>query len=232
MASALVEASVLGGPAACEKYGVTGRTLRRWQVRATNDPRLRRLYEAKMSRVDADIADSLTTRSALVVVRGRGPGARTKGVSKQAVRELADAASAEIVAVADLCGLPQVKSVERGHALPSGLRVSLLVAHRDGTYTVCEVLPAGSRELARPLGHLLFCYESLRMAYRLPASSVRLCVLSGGDAPPLWNRVAANVNVAVGFYNIDAAVRERLSTQNVLTSESAAAAPGSPAKEV
>jgi transposase-like protein len=216
MAQALVEDSVLGGPAVCEKYGVNQRTLERWRARLRNDALLRRLYDERMSRVDAEFADSLTTRPALVVVRRDESGRRAKGANGRAARELADAAAHEIVSVAALAGLPEAKSVERSHALPSGRRVSLLVAHRDGSYTVCEVAPEATHDPARMLGHLLFCFEDVRMNYRLPAAAVRLCVLADHDAPPVWNRVLANVKVEVGFYNILGVVRGRLLSQNVL----------------
>ena len=226
-AQALVEASIVGDVVTAEKYKVTERTLRNWRRWVKTDPELHRLYEEKMSRVDAEFADSLTTRSALVVVRGQGsPDPRGRGEHKQMARELADAAAAEIVAVAARCGLPEVKSAERGHALPAGRRISLFIVHRDATVSVCEVLPAEAHEHARSLGHLLFCYEQTRQHYRLPASSVRLCVLSDGDAPPLWNRVVANLKVEIRFYNIADVVRARLA-QNVLASEVTPAA-GSP----
>ena len=216
MATVLVENSILGGSAACKKYRLSACTLWRWRSRLKADPELRRLFEQKMAGVGAEFADSLTTLSPLVVVRSDG----RKGSNPRGVSRLADAAAAEIVSVAALAGLPEVKSVERGHMLPTGRRVSLFIAHRDATVTVCEVL-AGSYEYDRPLGHLLFNYESVRMHYRLPASSVRLCVLADHDAPPLWRRVAANLKVEVGFYNIAEDVRARLSTQNVLTPEGA-----------
>jgi hypothetical protein len=227
-AQALVEASILGDLAVCEKYGYSDRSLRNWRRWLNTTPRLRQLYEAKMSRVGGEFSDSLTTRSAVVAVRRQGSDRRTKHMHRRMAHELADAAAAEIVAVAAACGLPEVKSAERSHTLPSGRVVSLLVSHRDGTYTVCEVLSEASRyEDYRVLGHLLFCYESLRMYYRVPASSIRLRVLADHGARPLWNRVVANVGVEVGFYNILDVVRGQLS-QNVLTSEVAQAA-GAPA---
>jgi hypothetical protein len=216
MASALVEDSILGGPAVCGKYKVTQRTLERWRARLRNDPLLRRLYDKRMSRVGAEFADSLTTRPALVVVRRDESGRRVKGANRRAARELADAAAAEIVAVAARCSLPEVRSAEHGHTLPSGRRVGLLVAHRDGSYTVCEVAPAATHDPVRMLGHLLFCFEDVRMHYRLPAAAVRLCVLADHDAPPICNRALANVKVEAGFYNIAEVVRGRLSSQNVL----------------
>jgi hypothetical protein len=221
-AQALLEASILGDLAACEKYKVSDRSLRNWRRWLNTMPRLRQLYEVKISRVGAEFTDSLTTRSAFVAVRRQSSDGRTKRLHKRMARELADAAAAEIVAVAAACGLPEVRSAERSHVLPSGLVVSLLVSHRDGSYTVCEVLSEASRhEDYRVLGHLLFCYESVRMQYRVGASSLRLRVLADYDARPLWNRVVANVGVEVGFFNILDVMRGRLS-QNVLTSEPAA----------
>jgi hypothetical protein len=220
MAQALVEDSILGGPAVCAKFRTSQRTLERWRGFLRTDPQLRRLYELKMARVDGEFSDSLTTRPVLAIRRDAS-SRRAAGANRQAACELADAAAHEIAAVAALAGLPEVKSVERSHALPSGRRVSLLVAHRDGSYTVCEVMAAVSHEYARLLGHLLYCFEDVRMGYRLTASSVRLCVLSDCDAPPLWNRVVANIKVGVGFYNILDAVRGRLLPQNVLTPEGA-----------
>ena len=41
------------------------------------------------------------------------------------------------------------------------------------------------------------------------------------ERPPLRRRVAANLNVEVGFYNVAEVVRARLSAQNVLTPEGA-----------
>lgn len=224
-AQALAEAAIIGDLATSEKYKVTDRTLRNWRRRVKTDPELRRLYEEKMSRVGAEFADSLTTRSPLVVVRRQAsPDRRVKGGRRRRAVELADAAAAEIVAVAVRCGLPEVKSAERCHALPSGPVIPLLISHRDGGYTVCDVLASSAPSGAAPLlGHLLFCFESMRMHYRLPASSLRLCVLADHDARPLWNRVLANVKVEVGFYNVLDVVRDRLSPQNVLTSEPAAA---------
>jgi hypothetical protein len=225
----LVEASILGDLAACKKYGVSDRSLRNWRSWLKTMPRLRQLYEAKMSRVGAEFSDSLTTRSAFVVDRrqsqSRRAGSTAGRPDTRATPRLADAAAAEIAAIAAACGLPEVRSAERSHALHSGLVVSLFVAHRDATYTVCEVLSEASRqEDYRVLGHLLFCYESVRMHYRVPASSIRLRVLADFAARPLWNRVVANLGVEVGFVNILDVVRGRLSSQNVLASEVAQAA--------
>jgi hypothetical protein len=216
-AQALVEASILGDIAACEKFKITDRSLRNWRRRLRTTPSLRRLYEAKLSRVEADFSDSLTTRPALVVFRGRRPKAAPDAALRgRTARELADAAAAEVVAVAALCGLPEVRSAERGHVLPSGRTVSLFVSHRDGSYTVCEVLAGrSSYDSDRALGHLLFCFESVRMHYRVPASSIRLRVLADHDASPLWNRVVAGVGVEVRFYNILDLVRARLSSRAV-----------------
>jgi hypothetical protein len=210
-AQALVEASILGDTAACEKYGVTDRTLRNCRRRLSDMPRLRRLYEAKLSRVEAEFSDSLTTRPAVVAFRGRGPRAAPW---RQKSRELADAAAAEIVAVAAHCGLPEVRAAERGHVLPSGRTISLFVAHRDGSYAICECL-AGPSSYAndRVLGHLLFSFESVRMHYRVPAPSIRLRVLADRDASPLWNRVVANVGVEIRFCNVLDVVRARLSSR-------------------
>jgi hypothetical protein len=79
---------------------------------------------------------------------------------------------------------------------------------------------------AQILGHLLFCYEVVRAAYRVPASDIRLLVLADYDATPLWHRAAAHLDVPVGFYNILGVVRGRLSSQNVLGIEQAQSAAG------
>ena len=72
-------------------------------------------------------------------------------------------------------------------------------------------------ELLTQLVELLAVGRGVR--YRLPASSVRLCVLSDDAAPPAWNHVVANLKVKVGFYNIADVVRGHLASQNVLASE-------------
>lgn len=220
-AQALVEAAVVGDLAACEKFNASDRTLRDWRQRLKTTPRLRQLYEEKMSRVPAEFSDSLTTRSAVVAVRRQGPDRRVGSVrGPTAARRFADAAAAEVVAVAAACGLPEVKSAERNHYLPSGHIVRLLISHRDGSYSVCEVLTeASASDQPRVLGHLLFCFEALRMHYRVPGSAIRLCVLTDHDAPPLWNRVLANIKVEVGFYNIVKVVRARLLGQEVSPDE-------------
>lgn len=229
-ATALAEASILGDIAVCRKYRITDRALRNWRTWLKRRPELRQLYEQKRSLFDSELADDLTARCAdapLVIVK-RDEASATEG-GNCSVSQLTLAAAAEIDAVAARCGLPAVKAVEHSHKLPSGRRVALLISHRDGTYSFCAVLTAHagmrhSTEEPRALGHLLFCYEVARAAYRAASSSVRLLVLADYDVSSLWCRAVAHVGVQIGFFNVLDVVRDRLASQNVLTSEVAQAA--------
>lgn len=118
--------------------------------------------------------------------------------------ELLDAAAAEIVAVAALAGWPEVRRLERGRTLPGGRRVGLRIQLKDGSVMLCEALTASAPDPAPVLGALLFAYESLRAGSRIP---VRLCVLAECDAPPLWSRVVAHLDVEVIFCNIAEVMR-------------------------
>lgn len=230
-ATALAEASILGDVAVRRKYRITERTLRYWRTWLKTRPELRQLYEQKRRLFGSELADDLTARCAgepVVIVKGFGPHRAPLG--GYTLRDLAHAAAAEVDAVAARCGLPPVKAVEQSHKLPSGRRVPLLISHRDRTYSFCAVLAADeemrhSSEEPRALGHLLYCYEVARTAYRASSSGIRLLALADYDATALWCRAVAHVDVQIGFYNILDVVRGRLASQ---TSEVAQAA-GAPA---
>lgn len=189
--SALVAAVVLGDLAACKQFGVTARSLRRWKGLARTDPSFGELFRQKLARADAEHGYSLRG--------GRG----------RAACELLDAAAAEIEAVVALAGLPEVRSVNRDHALTEGRRAGLRILHRDGSVTLCEALPANEPDPAAVLGALLFARESVRARSGLPASLVRLCVLASRGAPPPWSRVVASIRVEVIFCDIVEVVRVR-----------------------
>jgi hypothetical protein len=227
-ATALAEASILGDVAVREKYRISPNTLGNWRKYMKSRPELRRLYERKLAQLGSGLVDDLTARCAdapLVIVKGLS---HTPAGGDYSARDLMLAAAAEIESVAALCRLPAVKAVEHSHKLPTGRRVALLVTHRDGGCTLCAVAVAED-EIKRCgrepqiLGHLLFCYEVVRAAYRVPSSDIRLLVLADYDTTPLWHRAAAHLDVPVGFYNILGVVRGRLSSQNGFEAPAAAA---------
>lgn len=227
-ATALAEASILGDIAVCQKYGITDRSLRNWRTWLKSRSELRQLYEQKRRLFDSNLVDDLTARcddAPVVVVNWENH--RTARSGRYTARDLARAAAVAIEAVADRCGLPPVKAAECGHKLPTGRRVPLLISHRDGSYTLCATLTAEDdcrhdTEEARAIGQLLYGYEVARAAYRVPASELRLLVLADYDVSALWCRAVAHVDVQIGFFNVLDVVRDRLASQNVLASETAA----------
>lgn len=202
-ATALAWASRFGLASARERFDVKERTFRNWRARLASDAELRELYERKRQMLDAVAVDDAACVAA-------DPKSRLAPAPRSRPRALVLAVKEEVAACARLAGLPPVASALVGFVLSSNQVVDLALAHSDERITLCAVSSRTYSEAAYQLiGRLLFYYEGAPEGFRA-SGDVRLVVFADHDAPLLWERAVAHLDLEVSFVNVSEVVGPRL----------------------
>jgi len=167
---------------AVRRSGVTDRSFFNWIQRARHGEK--GLYAELLRRVEEVVAPVIPPVSDVQdsVQREFVGKSRTKEVYTE--RLLTLAIVARVSQVLEALGLPEAKSVREGESFKNGFRPDILIAHVDGTYSICEVKTNRGRPQSRHwsihngVGQLLYYFEVFTDEERVDPNHVRLVLLS------------------------------------------------------